>query len=109
MVLPPGHAEAISGPRRLTARERRLIAGVLAVVAALAVALAISIAGAGSASGHGCIRATIPGAVGAQEIDLCGAEARATCQTVRQPGSFTAASARVLAAQCRKAGLPVGG
>jgi hypothetical protein len=109
MVLPPGHAQVLTGPRRLTVREKRLIAGVLAVVAAIVVALVISIATAGSASGHGCIHTTIPGAVGAQEIDQCGAQARATCQTVDQPGSFTAPSARVVAAECRKAGLPVGG
>lgn len=108
MVLPPGHAEAIAVPRRLTTREKRLITGVLVVVAAIMVALAISIATAGSASGHGCIRATIPGAVGAEEINQCGAQARTTCQTVEQPGSFTAASARVVAAECRKAGLRVG-
>jgi hypothetical protein len=108
MVLPPGHAQVIAGPRRLTTREKRLIAGVLAVVAAIVIVLAISIGTAGSASGHGCIHATIPGAVGAQEIDQCGVQARATCQTVGQPGSFTAASARVVAAECRKAGLPVG-
>jgi hypothetical protein len=108
MVLPPGHAQVIAGPRRLTTREKRLIAGVLTVVAAIVLALVISIATAGTASGRGCIHTTIPGAVGAQEIDQCGAQARATCQTAGRPGSFTAASARVVAAQCRKAGLPVG-
>lgn len=107
MVLPPGHAQAIAAPRRLTTREKRLIAGVLAIAAALVIALVISISTAGSASGRGCIHATIPGAVGAQEIDQCGDQARATCQTVEEPGSFTVASARVLAIECRKAGLPV--
>lgn len=108
MVLPPGHAQTIAGPRRLTRRERRLIVAVLGIVAAIVVALAISIVTVGSASGRGCIHTTIPGVVGAQEIDQCGAQARATCETVLHPGSFTRASARVLVAQCRKAGLPVG-
>jgi hypothetical protein len=108
MVLPPGHAQAVAAPRRLTRRERRLIAGVLAVAAALAIVLAISIGTGGSASAHGCIHATVPGAVGAEEIDQCGAQARATCLTAERPGSFTPASARVVAAECRKAGLPVG-
>jgi hypothetical protein len=46
--------------------------------------------------------------VGAQEIDQCGSQARSTCQTVDQPAAFTPASARVVASECRKAGLPVG-
>lgn len=108
MVLPPGHAQAAAAPRRLSPREKRLIGGVLVAVAALVIVLAISIGAGGRASAHGCIHATIPGAVGAQEIDQCGAQARETCQTVEAPRSFTAASARVVAAECRKAGLPVG-
>jgi hypothetical protein len=95
--------------RGLNAREKRLISGVLVVVAALVVALAVSIASAGNSSAHGCIHATIPGAVGAEEINQCGAQARSTCQTAEHPGSFTASSARVIATECRKAGLPVGG
>jgi hypothetical protein len=39
MVLPPGHAQVIAGPRRLTTREKRLIAGVLSVVAAIVIVL----------------------------------------------------------------------
>jgi hypothetical protein len=77
-------------------------------VAALVIVLVISIGTGGRASAHGCIHATIPGAVGAQEIDQCGSQARSTCQTVDQPAAFTPASARVVASECRKAGLPVG-
>jgi hypothetical protein len=109
MVLPPGHGQVVAGPRRLTLREKRLIASVLAVVSVIVVALIVSLAAGGRASARGCIHATIPGAVGAQEIDQCGAQARATCRTANQSGSFTPASARVIAAECRKAGLPVGG
>jgi hypothetical protein len=108
MVLPPGHGQAIVTPRRLSLREKRLIASVLAVVAVLVIALVVSLATGGRASARGCIHATIPGAVGAEEIDQCGTQARATCRTAKQPGSFTPASARVIAAECRKAGLPVG-
>ena len=108
MVLPPGHARSVITPRRLSTREKRLIWGVLALAAVIIVALVISLATAGPSSARGCIHATIPGDVGAQQIDQCGAQARDTCQTVTQPGSFPPASARVIAAQCRKAGLPVG-
>ena len=108
LVLPPGHAQATATPRKLSPREKRLIGGVLGVLAVIVVALVISIATAGPSSARGCIHATIHGAVGAQQIDQCGVQARDTCQTVNQPGVFPAASARVVAAQCRKAGLPIG-
>jgi hypothetical protein len=109
MVLPPGHGQTIATPRQLSPREKRLIRGVLAVVSVIVVALVISIATAGQSSAHGCIRTTIPGDVGAQQIDECGVQARDTCQTVHQAGVFPPASARVVAAECRKAGLPIGG
>lgn len=109
MPLPLGHAHEAAAMRGLTRREKWLVRGVLAAVAVLAVVLAVSLGTAGKSSAHGCIHATIPGPVGAEEIDQCGAEARATCQSAAAPGTFTAQAARVIQAQCRKAGLPVGG
>lgn len=85
-----------------------MVGGVLASVAVVAVALIISLASSGRASSHGCIYATIPGYVGAQEVNRCGAAARATCASALAPGAFTTQAAPVIAAQCRKAGLPVG-
>lgn len=108
MVMPPGHAQAITTPRKLSRREKRLIIGVLGIVAVIVVALVISLATTGQSSAHGCIHATTPGDVGAQPIDQCGTQARDTCQTVNRPGTFPPASARVVAAACRRAGLPVG-
>ncbi len=108
MILPPGHAEPAGASRSLSRRERRLIGAVLAVVAAFILVLVIAIGSGGQSSGHGCIYATIPGPVGAQQISQCGAQARQTCQSVRAPGSFTAQAQRVLEAECRRAGLPVG-
>lgn len=85
-----------------------MVGGVLAVVVAIVVTLAISLATAGRSSARGCIYATIPAATGAQDINLCGAAARLTCATALAPGAFTRQAAPVIAAQCRKAGLPVG-
>ena len=93
---------------RLSRRERWMVGGVLGVVAALAVALAISLVSSGPSSGHGCIYATIAGAVGAQQVHECGATARTTCRSVNASGAFTPQAARVVAAECRKAGLAVG-
>jgi hypothetical protein len=83
-----------------------MIGGVLGVVAALAVVLIISFASSGPNSGSGCIYATVPGVVGAQQIHECGATARATCQSVNV--AYPPQAAQTIAAQCRKAGLPVG-
>jgi hypothetical protein len=108
LIMPPGHAQEASRRRPLATRERWMIGGALASVAVVAIALVISIGTAGKSSAHGCIYATIPGAVGAQQISECGASARQTCRTVRAPGAFTVESARTIAIECRRAGLPVG-
>jgi len=94
--------------RRLSQRERWMIGGVLGVVAVIVVVLVISLASSAPSSSNGCIYATIPGAVGAEQIHQCGAAARATCQSVNAPGAYVAQAARTIAAECRKAGLPVG-
>jgi hypothetical protein len=86
-----------------------MIAAVLASVAALAVAVVISLATHAPSSHNGCIYATIPAATGAQEIYECGAKARATCKSAATPGAFTRAAGRSIVAECRKAGVPVGG
>jgi hypothetical protein len=85
-----------------------MVGGVLATVAVVAVALIISFASSGRTSSHGCIYATIPGVVGAQEVNRCGTAARVTCASALAPGAFTRQAAPVIAAECRKAGLPVG-
>jgi hypothetical protein len=108
LILPPGHADSLAAGRRLSAREKWMVGGVLGAVVVLAVVLVISFSSSGPSSSHGCIYATIPGDVGAQQVDECGDAARNTCQTVHASGAFTQQAAAVLAAECRKAGLPVG-
>src|SRR5947209_1951744 len=92
---------------RLSRREKWMVAGVLGVVAALVVVLVISFVSSGPSSGNGCIYATIPGAVGAEQVHDCGATARQTCRSVNAPGAYTRQAAQTLAVQCRKAGLRV--
>jgi hypothetical protein len=107
LILPPGHAESVRLRRPLAVRERRLLAAVLAAVAAILVVIVISIASAGKSSSNGCIYATVPGPVGAEQISQCGATARETCATALAPGAFTPQAAATVTAECRKAGLPV--
>lgn len=91
---------------RLSKREKWMVGGVLGVVAALAVVLVLSFVSSGPSSANGCIYATVPGAVGAEQIHECGATARSTCQTVH--AAYPAQAAATVAAECRKAGLSVG-
>lgn len=107
MVLPPGHAHAIRSRHVLSQREKWMIGGVLTTVAAVVIALIISLATAGKSSANGCIYATIPGVVGAVQVNECGASARSTCASVNSPGAYAPGAARTIAAECRKAGLPV--
>ena len=108
LILPPGHADAIAARRRLSAREKWILGGVLGAVVALALVLVISLASGGPSSSRGCIYATIPADTGAQQVHQCGAQARDTCQSVYAPGAFTQQAAGAIASECRKAGLPVG-
>jgi predicted acylesterase/phospholipase RssA len=93
--------------RRLSLRERRILAGVGLLTAALIVAIVISLIAAGKTSSHGCIYVTIPAVTGAEQISQCGDTARATCRSTSTPGAFAPEAARDVAAACRKAGLPV--
>jgi hypothetical protein len=89
-------------------REKRLIVAALGALALLVVVLVISLGSSSRTSAHGCIYLTIPAATGATEIYRCGAAARSTCQSAAVPGAYTADAARMIATECRKAGLPVG-
>src|SRR5437763_17087625 len=107
MVLPPGHAHAIRSRHALSHREKWMIGGVLATVAAVVIALIIALSTAGKSSANGCIYATIPGVVGAVQVNECGASARSSCASVFAPGAYTRGAARTIVVECRKAGLPV--
>lgn len=85
-----------------------MIGAVVAAVVAIVIAVVIALAAGGRTSSHGCIYATVPAATGAEEISQCGTAAASTCASVKAPGAYTKQAAQVIAAQCRKAGLPVG-
>lgn len=108
LILPPGHTQEAHVRRPLSLREKWILRGVAVTAAVIAAVVIIALATAGKSSSHGCIYATIPGVVGAEQISQCGATARYTCATVFRPGAYAPASARTIAAECRKAGLPVG-
>jgi hypothetical protein len=108
LILPPGHAKATQQLRQLTPRERWLVRVVKAVAALVVVGIVVGVLSqSGPKSSRGCIYATIPGPVGAEQISQCDGQARATCATVFRPGDFTSDAAKTVATECRKAGLIV--
>ena len=108
LILPTGHADAVRPGPAMRPREKWMIGGVVALLAALAVALVISFASSGGKSGHGCISVSLAYSTGGAQIDRCGGAARAVCAGVGRPGGLTGQPARSVVAECRKAGLPVG-
>ena len=82
----------------------RIMAGVTGLIV---VAIIIAIATSGQASGNGCVHATFPGPVGAEQVNECGSAARSVCATLKASGQYGPEAVRSIAAECRKAGLPV--
>jgi hypothetical protein len=108
LILPPGHAQQVRAPRRSGAREKWMLRiGGLLTVALVALAV-VAITTKGHSSGNGCVDVTIPYALGGNEIYKCGAAARQFCITSGQPGGFNGSAGRLIATQCRKAGLTFG-
>jgi hypothetical protein len=108
LILPSGHGQAIGQPRALRAREKVMVGGVLATLAAFVIVLFVSLGTSDRQSGHGCISVGLAYSTGGAQIYRCGASARAMCATVGRPGGPVGATARALTTECRKAGLQLG-
>jgi hypothetical protein len=103
--LPPGHYAQVNAPRRrVRGRERLLVAGGLAMLAAIAVAVIVSFTSVQRQSRNGCIDVSAATAIGGSDLYRCGATARALCAQPRSRSSV--AFTRALDESCRKAGLP---
>ena len=74
----------------------------------IVIAVVVSLAASGPSSGHGCVHATYPGPVGAEQVNECGAGARTLCATLRASSGYGPEALRTIASECRKAGLAVG-
>jgi hypothetical protein len=90
--------------RQLGTRERLVaIAGALVVVAAVVVLLVATGGKSQSPPGPGCIRATIPHVMGAEQLNACGQRARQLCA---RSANASDPGARAIDASCREAGIP---
>jgi hypothetical protein len=108
LILPPGHAQSVSGRAATTRREQLILRGVLFGVLALALVVIVSLASGSSTARRGCIDVTIASSLGGQPIAGCGARARSLCRQVNVRGGFTAVAGAAVAAACRRSGLAVG-
>ncbi len=108
LILPPGHAQDIRTPRHFSLRERWVVGGAIAMLAALVVVLVVALSTGEHSSGNGCVYVNLPYSTGGASIYECGSRARSTCASVGQSGAFTGPAAQAVSTQCRKAGLPVG-
>jgi len=98
-----GHWQRVNTPlRRLTRRERNVaIAALAATLVTVLVLILATVGDSRPAPAPGCIYAIVPGAMGAEPVDACGARAKSICATharLDDPGSHA------IAADCRRAG-----
>ncbi|HEY1331700.1 MAG TPA: hypothetical protein VGH10_09520 [Actinomycetota bacterium] len=110
LIIPSGQwqEEAPSAPRKITKRERWILAGVLAVVAVLVVIVAISFTSKQRTSANGCIDVSAATVIGGSELYRCGTAALDLCTAPNGTAATDNISfRRALADACRKAGLPV--
>lgn len=83
--------------------------GIAVLCAALAAVVVVALSGAaGSGTRRGCLDVSFASSLGVQEVVRCGPAARAACAAVGTPAGFSGPIGRLLAADCRRLGLPVG-
>ncbi len=106
MIIPSGHWQRVSEPRRITRRERWLIGGVVGLLAVVVVAVAIAFTSHQRTSHHGCIDVSAATVIGGSDLYRCGEAARGLCTSDTGTGAANTSFQRARAAACRNAGLP---
>ncbi len=107
LIMPPGHTRDLAKRRQFTRGERRFLALGGGLVVAVVIAVIVAIGSSSPTSGHGCIYMTLASSTGAVPLDGCGKVARRICDEAYAPGVYAPAIQGQIAAECRKAGLPV--
>ena len=108
MPLTNDHYKQVA-ERRIVGRERRIVAGMAAVLIALVVVIVVSVAGGNAGTpAKGCLQVQFASSMGVQDLDKCGAAARDVCAAVGTPGGLSGRAEPQLVAQCRRNGYPVG-
>lgn len=96
-----GHYERQTTPLyKLSPRELKAVAAVLAVTVVAILAVVLATAGDSAPPvARGCIKANVAGIVGAETISACGQEAVAAC---RHAARFSGDRAETVLASCRE-------
>jgi hypothetical protein len=100
-----GQWKRLQTPSRVSRRDRRVLAGLIALVVAVAVTGGVLALTASSTSSAGCVNVTFAGSTGAEQINACGNQAARICASA-YAGSITGAPGRELRADCARAGHP---
>lgn len=103
-----GHYERQTTPLyKLSSREIRAAAAVLAVTLVALMGVVIATAGdTGAPVKPGCFSASVAGIVGAQTVSACGAEAEARCAHAAR---FDDPRSNTIVAACEEQGIPTTG
>lgn len=103
-----GHYERQTTPLyKLSPREIRAAAAVLAVTLVGLLAVIVATAGnSGAPVRPGCFSVSVAGIVGAQTVSACGAEAEARCAHAAR---FDDPRSRTIVAACEERGIPTTG
>ena len=104
--LPPDHRERATTRRRFGRRERWVVA-VMTLVTAAVVVVAVAALTSTDHPRRGCLDASVPGPIGATSFTQCGADARYLCAHLGTSQDLNEFGVSILAADCRRAGLPV--
>ncbi len=107
LIIPPGHWQEVSQPRRFGRREKGLMWLGMGLLTAIAVAVVISFTSVQRTSGNGCVDVSAATVIGGSELYRCGSAARDLCTTPGGSSTSNLAFRQALAEACRKAGLPV--
>lgn len=106
MILPQGHYNETREPKVRNRRERWVF-GLGGVLVAIVVAATIfSLTSHQGKSGHGCLNFTYTMAMGGEQLDECGAQAKHLCASPPKLGGLGQPFAAQLRIACREAKLP---
>jgi len=106
MILPAGHYRESRKPKVHNRRERWVFGIGGALIAIVVAATIFSLTSHQGKSAHGCLNFTYSFAMGGEQLDECGAQARHLCASPPSLGGLGKPLAAKLQVECRKAGLP---
>jgi hypothetical protein len=106
MILPQGHYNQSRAPKIRNRRERWVFGLGGALIAIVVAATIFSLTSHQGKSGHGCLDFTYTMAMGGEQLDECGAEAKHLCASPPHFGGLGQPLAVKLRAACREAKLP---